>query len=77
MRWWAQLSFYGAVPEGQASPERRRSLYSARMPEERTVTFKRAFERRLEIVERTLAPDATKLMLCDGHRALWNYVDRR
>jgi hypothetical protein len=54
------ISFYGTVPEGQPGPERLRSLYSARMPEERAGTFKHQFERRLEIVERTLAPAAPR-----------------
>jgi hypothetical protein len=69
------ISFYGAVPKDHKGPERLRSFYSARMPEDRAVTFKRDFERHLEIVESKLDPGVTKLLLCDGHRVLWNYAD--
>jgi hypothetical protein len=69
------ISFYGAVSDEAEGPERLRSLYSARMPEERAGTFKRDFERQLEILERQMAPQVLKLLLCDGHRVLWNYAD--
>lgn len=69
------ISFYGTVPEDRKGPERLRSVYSARMPEDRAVTFKREFERHLETLEGQLAPDVIKVLLCDGHRALWNYAD--
>jgi len=69
------ISFYGAVPKDHQGPERLRSFYSARMPEDRAVTFKRDFERHLEIVESNLDPGVIKLLLCDGHRVLWNYAD--
>jgi len=71
----AAISFYGAVGDDRKGPERLRSVYSARMPEDRAVTFKRDFERRLETVESKLGPDVILLLLCDGHRALWNYAD--
>jgi len=69
------ISFYGAVSEGEKGPQRLRSVYSARMPEDRAVTFKRDFERHLEIIESKLDPAVIKLLLCDGHRALWHYAD--
>ena len=69
------ISFYGAVSDDSEGPERLRSLYSARMPEERAGTFKRDFERQLEIIESQLDPQVLKLLLCDGHRVLWNYAD--
>jgi hypothetical protein len=69
------ISFYGAVPEDHKSPERLRSFYSARMPEDRAVTFKQDFERHLEMVESKLDPQVIRVLLCDGHRALWNYAD--
>jgi len=69
------ISFYGAVPDDRNGPERLRSVYSARMPEDRAVTFKRGFERHLEIMESQLDSEVIKLLLCDGHRALWNYAD--
>ena len=69
------ISFYGAVPKDQKGPERLRSFYSARMPEDRAVTFKHDFERHLEIVESKLDPQVIRVLLCDGHRVLWNYAD--
>ena len=69
------ISFYGAVPDDYRGPERLRSLYSARMPEDRAVTFKRDFERHLEILEGHLDPASHQTLLCDGHRVLWNYAD--
>jgi hypothetical protein len=69
------ISFYGAMPADSEGPERLRSLYSARMPQDRAVTFKQDFERHLAIIESQLDPQVIKLLLCDGHRALWNYAD--
>jgi hypothetical protein len=69
------ISFYGAVPDDAEGPERLRSLYSARMPQDRAVTFKQDFERHLEIIESRLDPQVIRLLLCDGHRVLWNYAD--
>jgi hypothetical protein len=69
------ISFYGDVPEDRNGPQRLRSVYAARMPEDRAVTFKHDFERHLEIIESKLDPDVIRLLLCDGHRALWNYAD--
>lgn len=69
------ISFYGAVGEDQKVPERLRSLYSARMPQDGAVAFKRDFEQHLDILDSKLGPHVVKLLLCDGHRALWNYAD--
>jgi hypothetical protein len=69
------ISFYGAVPKDQKGPERLRSFYSARMPEDRAVTFKQDFERHLESMESKLDPQVIRVLLCDGHRVLWNYAD--
>jgi len=69
------ISFYGSVEDDQKGPERLTSYYSARMPEDGAVTFKRDFEQCLEALQSKLSPDTTRVLLCDGHRALWNYVD--
>jgi hypothetical protein len=69
------ISFYGTVQDDSKGPERLKSYYSARMPEDRAVTFKQDFERHLEALKAKLDPDITKVFLCDGHRALWNYAD--
>jgi hypothetical protein len=71
------ISFYGAVPAGTEGPERLRSLYTARMPQEGALTFKQDFERQLAIVEKPLDPRVCKVLLCDGHRVLWNYADHQ
>jgi hypothetical protein len=71
------ISFYGAVSDDSEGPERLRSLYSARMPEDRAGTFKRDFERHLDIIESRVDPQVIKLLLCDGHRILWNYADHQ
>jgi hypothetical protein len=69
------ISFYGATHDEKKGPERFSSYYSARMPEDRAVSFKQNFERQLDVLEAKLDPDIAKVFLCDGHRALWNYAD--
>lgn len=69
------ISFYGPVKDGEKGPERLKSSYSARMPENRAVKFKQDFERQLDVLNATLDSDAIRVFLCDGHRSLWNYAD--
>jgi hypothetical protein len=69
------VSFYGDVPEGQTSPERLASRYAARMPEDRAPTLKAKFERELHETESRLSDDVVRIVLCDGARALWTYID--
>jgi len=69
------ISFYGAIQDDKKGPERLNSYYSARMPEDRAVTFKQDFEQQLDVLQAKLGPDITTVFLCDGHRALWNYAD--
>jgi hypothetical protein len=69
------VSFYGAVPVGQVCPERLASRYVARMPEPEAPTCKQQFEAELAAAEAQAGPEITKLLLLDGHRALWNYVE--
>lgn len=68
------ISFYGAVPEGETKPERLESRYIAQMPEKSAETFKSRFEAELAAAE-AQAPHAVKVLLCDGARPLWNYVE--
>lgn len=68
------ISFYGPVKDDKKGPERLSSYYSARMPEDRAVTFKQNFEQQLDDLQAKLDPDITKVFLCDGHRALWKYA---
>ena len=69
------VTFYGAVPEGQKTPQRLASRYTAHMPEEHAVTFKAKFEAELADAERNAPPGITKVLLCDGARAIWNYAE--
>jgi len=69
------ISFYGDVPDGQVCPQRLVSRYVARMPEDKALTFKQQFEAELAAAQARLPAGTGKLLLLDGHRALWNYVE--
>ena len=69
------VTYYGEVPEGQKSPARLASRYLARMPEARAPTFKSAFECELDIAESMLPQDIEKVLVCDGARGLWKYIE--
>jgi hypothetical protein len=74
------ISFYTektVLKNGKATkePERMSGIYAARMPEERFPTFKSKLEREVRIAESRLAPEATKIVLMDGARGLWKYVE--
>ena len=68
------ISFYGAVSDDAEGPERLRTCIRPGCRRS-AVTFKRDFERHLEMIESQLDPQVIKLLLCDGHRVLWNYAD--
>jgi hypothetical protein len=70
------ISFYGDVPQGRDCPQRLASRYVARMPEDKALTFKQQFEAELVAAQERLPAAAGKLLLLDGHRALWNYVEQ-
>lgn len=69
----ASFSFYGA-PGSDKTPERLVSRYIAQMPEENAATLKRRFEEELDHIEEILPDGTTKILLFDGARGLWNYV---
>jgi hypothetical protein len=69
------VSFYGEVPEGKRSPERLVSRYAGRMPEDRAPTLKAKFERELQETESRLDDGVVRIVLCDGARGLWTYID--
>ena len=69
------VSFYGEVPPEGHTPDRLLSRYVAHMPEEKGVTFKRRFEEEVRHAEDLVGPKTAKVMLCDGARGIWNYVD--
>ena len=69
------VSFYGEVPQAKTSPERLASRYAARMPEDRAPTLKAKFERELQDTESRLSDNVVRIVLCDGARGLWSYID--
>jgi hypothetical protein len=69
------VSFYGAVPEGEKTPERLACHYTSHMPEDCAPTFKRQFEAEVNGSQSKCAADVVKVLLLDGARPLWNYVE--
>ena len=69
------VTFYGATPPDQKTPQRLTSRYTAHMPEEQWETFKAKFEAELADAERKLPTGVTKVLLCDGARTIWNYAE--
>lgn len=80
------ISFYNRparVPSagGEASekeevrPVRLSSQYIARMPESYFPTFKQQFEAELDDIEKAVDVAVKKVLLNDGHRVIWNYID--
>jgi hypothetical protein len=70
------FSWYGRDDQGQTL--RLGSSYLARMPQDKAPVFKEEFERRvLDITTEAAAAgrDIDKVLLCDGHRAIWNYAE--
>lgn len=71
----ASLSFYGAPGADKATPARLVCRYLAQMPEENAPVLKRRFEEELDHIEAHLPDGTTKILLFDGARGLWNYVE--
>lgn len=69
------ISFYGTVPKDKDCPQRLASRYVAQMPEPEALTVKEQFEVELAAVEDRLDSHVVKILLLDGHRTLWNYVE--
>lgn len=69
------FSFYGDVPSEELTPDRFLSRYIAHMPEEKGITFKRRFEEEVAHAEGLVGSETAKVVLCDGARSIWNYVD--
>ncbi len=55
--------------------ERLAGIYAARMPEQRFPTFKSKLEREVSSAENRLPSNATKIVLMDGAKGLWGYVE--
>lgn len=69
------ISCYGALIDGAKTPERLQSTYVAQMPEPYAPTFKAKLEAELEAFEKSLPGSTVKVLLCDGARNIWNYVE--
>lgn len=70
------ISYYGAPTEPGHTMERLKSRYVAHMPQERCLTFKARLEAEVEDAESKVCPDTPFIMLLDGAREIWNYVDQ-
>lgn len=71
------VTHYGAPEEPRQTPPRLQSRYVAHMPEERCPTFKTRLEAELEDAEAKAPPGAGRILLLDGAREVWNYVDKQ
>jgi len=69
------ISFYGEVPPEEKTPVRLKSLYVSRMPEKKAITFKQRLEEEVKEVEKKAGPEVIRVILCDGSRSLWKYID--
>jgi hypothetical protein len=74
------ISFYATqrgVKDGVPTLEHKRlsGIYTSRMPEDRFPTFKSKFEREIRSAESRVSPDTVKIVLMDGARGLWKYVE--
>ena len=69
------ISFYGDVPEGERTPQRLDCHYTSHMPEDHATTFKKQFEAEMADAESKCGPEVIKVLLLDGARPLWNYVE--
>jgi hypothetical protein len=72
-------SLYGEVPQNTGSnastPKRLYGNCLARMPEDHATVFKRKFEAEVNAMLVRLPEDAVKIVLMDGGRNLWGYVN--
>jgi hypothetical protein len=72
------ISFYGPVAPQTQTPQRLASRYVSHMPEDRAVTFKKKFEAELDAAEALVSAggeEITKVLICDGARGIWSYID--
>lgn len=69
------ISYYKKRKDGEKHPDRLETKYIARMPENRAITFKERFELSIKNVTSKLTNNPKKIMILDGARKLWNYVN--
>jgi hypothetical protein len=68
------VTLYGDVPAGDKAPQRLQTRYVARMPETGSPTFRRQFEAEGATTLSRCPAAATRVVLIDGAKALWDYV---
>jgi hypothetical protein len=69
------VSWYGH--DQDAAAQRLSTTYQARMPQDNALLFKEEFEASIKAsIEKANAANRNieKVLLCDGHRAIWNYA---
>lgn len=69
------IDIRGGTKRNEAA--RLQSIYTAQMPQERFVDFKAEFEATLDRLESRLPEDVRKVLLLDGGRPLWGYLEDR
>ena len=71
------FSFYNSQldEKKRLQPSRLKSQYIARMPEDSFPTFKAMFNRELDSIESQLAEGVIKILLNDGHLAIWGFLE--
>jgi len=67
------ISYYGKE-EGQ--PKRLESRYTARMPQEKFLTFRKQLEQEIKACFEQIAEGTTELVMTDGHPGLEKYIRR-
>ena len=73
LSFWGPVTLYGAVHEGEKTPERLSTRYVARMREENAVGFKSQLEAEVAAVLQRLPPEIPRVFLCDAARSIWKY----
>ncbi len=69
------VSLYGEVPEGQNAPRRLQSRYVARMPEDKSPTFKKQLQHEVESTLRRLPESVTKIFVSDAAQGIRKEID--
>lgn len=69
------VSHYGGAQTHGAPLERLQSRYVSHMPEPRCPTFKSRFEAELDAAEAHAPPGTPCILLLDGAREMWKYLD--
>lgn len=71
------ISFYKreVTEKEEVKPMRLSSHYIARMPESYFPAFKQQFEAELDDIEKAVNATVKRVLLNDGHRVIWNYID--